>query len=174
MKIPTGYRSAGRIIFSALIGVSAIASVAVAETVEPLTLAVASFDFHDTSGEVEDQITEHEARLTAFVFTVREKLAEHHTITLTSLACEHEQCTARERGIAELSEQAKSAGASYLLIGEVHKMSTLVGWVKYALLDLNSNKPTCDRFLSYRGDTDEAWQRAARFVARDVERNCIP
>ncbi len=173
MNIP-GFHSAGRAVFSAFIGASALASVAVAEQAEPPTLAVASFDFHDTSGEVEDQIAEHETRLTVFVSTVREKLAEHRNITLTSIACEQEQCTARELGIAELSEQAKSAGASYLLIGEVHKMSTLVGWVKYALLDLNSNKPTCDRFLSYRGDTDEAWQRAARFVARDVERNCIP
>ncbi len=173
MNIP-GFHSAGRAVFAALIGASAFASVAVAETVEPLTLAVASFDFHDTSGEVEDQTAEHEARLTVFVLTVREKLAERREIAVTSLACEHEQCTARELGVAELSEQAKAAGASYLLIGEVHKMSTLVGWVKYALLDLNSNKPTCDRFLTYRGDTDEAWQRAARFVARDVERNCIP
>ncbi|ASY66974.1 hypothetical protein SJ05684_b59920 (plasmid) [Sinorhizobium sojae CCBAU 05684] len=172
MNIRPGFHSAVRAIFSALLGASALASVAAAETVEPL--AVASFDFRDTSGEVANQMAEHEARLTAFMLTVREKLAENRKITLTSLACEHEQCTARKLGIAELSKQAKSAGASHLLIGEVHKMSTLVGWVKYALLDLNSNKPTCDRFLTYRGDTDEAWQRAARFVARDVERSCIP
>jgi hypothetical protein len=174
LKIPTGFHSASRAVFSALVGVSALASIAVADTVEPLTLAVANFDFRDTSGEVEDQTAEHEARLTAFVLTVREKLTERSKISIISLACQNEQCTPREPGIAELSKQAKMAGANYLLIGEVHKMSTLVGWAKYALLDLNTNKPTCDRFISYRGDTDESWNRAAIFVAGDIEKNCIP
>ncbi|WP_425248644.1 DUF2380 domain-containing protein [Chelativorans salis] len=68
----------------------------------------------------------------------------------------------------------EKSDAGYLLIGEVHKMSTLVGWVKFAVLDLNSNRPVCDRFLSYRGDNDEAWRQAAAFAVRDIERHCIP
>jgi hypothetical protein len=53
-------------------------------------------------------------------------------------------------------------------------MSTLVGWVKFAVLDLSENKPLCDRYLTYRGDTDEAWRRAAAFTARDVGKYCMP
>ena len=53
-------------------------------------------------------------------------------------------------------------------------MSTLVGWVKFAVLDLGDNKAVCDRYLTYRGDTDEAWRRAAKFTTRDIEEHCIP
>ncbi len=66
------------------------------------------------------------------------------------------------------------AGATLLLVGEVHKTSTLVGWMKFAVLDLRRRTATCDRLLTYRGDTDEAWHRAAQFAVRDIERNCIP
>ncbi len=62
----------------------------------------------------------------------------------------------------------------FLLVGEVHKTSTLVGWIKFAVLDLRGKTTTCDRFLTYRGDTDEAWHRAAEFAGRDIGRNCIP
>ena len=65
-------------------------------------------------------------------------------------------------------------GATLLLVGEVRKTSTLVGWMKFAVLDLSRKVATCDRFLTYRGDTDEAWRRAARFAADDIRRHCIP
>ena len=76
--------------------------------------------------------------------------------------------------LGALAAQARAADAKYLLVGEVHKMSTLVGWVKFAVLDLEANKPLCDRYLTYRGDTDEAWRRAAAFTARDVDKYCMP
>ncbi|MHC2302460.1 DUF2380 domain-containing protein [Rhizobium mongolense] len=159
---------------TALACASALASVAVADTIEPLTVAVSNFDFKDTSGEAGHQLRDHDARLTAFVSTLRDSLSKRSKINITSLACQNGRCTAREPGIAELSKEAKTAGANYLLIGEIHKMSTLVGWAKYVLLDIHTNKPTCDRFITYRGDTGEAWNRAARFVANDIEKNCIP
>ncbi|TCU37747.1 DUF2380 domain-containing protein [Rhizobium azibense] len=158
----------------ALAGATVLASTALAEAIEPLTVAVANFDFRDTSGEADGQIDGHDERLTAFGATLRDSLSRRKKFSITSLACRNGQCTARDPGIAELYEEAKRAGANYLLIGEIHKMSTLVGWAKYVLLDINANKPTCDRFITYRGDTDEAWKRAARFVANDIERNCIP
>jgi len=77
-------------------------------------------------------------------------------------------------GLAELMDQAREKGAQYMLLGYFHKMSTLVGWVKFAVFDLATNDPACDRFLTYRGDTDEAWFRASRMMVRDIVRNCLP
>ncbi|WP_416798231.1 DUF2380 domain-containing protein [Ciceribacter azotifigens] len=174
MKTSARFRCTVCAIVPILIGVGVQSSIAMAEGAKAPTLAIADFDFKDTSGEIRDQSAIHQKRLSALVSTVREQLSEDRRVDVTSMDCGHDQCTPRGLGLATLSRQAKAAGASHLLIGEVHKMSTLVGWVKYALLDLQSNRPTCDRFLTYRGDTDEAWHRAAKFVVQDVERNCLP
>lgn len=158
--------------FLALICTAAAASVSFAA--EPSKLAIAGFDFRDTSGEVQDQVALHEARLKAFDVTLHDALEGNPKIELVPLACGAEPCTPRKSGLDSLTSQAKTDGTRYLLVGEVHKMSTLVGWVKFAVLDLNDNKPICDRYLTYRGDTDEAWRRAADFAAQDIEKNCIP
>ncbi|MER8828326.1 DUF3280 domain-containing protein [Mesorhizobium sp. M0938] len=157
-----------------LIGAGVLASAAFADAAEPAALAVADFEFRDTSGEVRDQTAEHEARLKTFGVALRDSLSGNRKIDLVALPCQTEQCTIRDPGLVDLSRQARTASAKYLLIGQMHKMSTLVGWVKFAVLDLNDNKPVCDRYLTYRGDTDEAWRRAAEFTARDIEKHCIP
>ncbi|RWK46965.1 DUF2380 domain-containing protein [Mesorhizobium sp.] len=157
-----------------LIGVGVFASAAFADAVKPKTLAVADFEFRDTSGEVRDQTAEHEARLKAFDVALQGGLSGNQKIDLVALPCQAERCTIKDPGLVDLAKQARTTSAKYLLIGQVHKMSTLVGWVKFAVLDLNGNKPVCDRYLTYRGDTDEAWRRAAEFTARDVEKHCIP
>ncbi|RWK65078.1 DUF2380 domain-containing protein [Mesorhizobium sp.] len=158
--------------FLILMGAGLLAPAAFADVVEPAILAVADFEFRDTSGEVRDQTAAHEARLKAFGVALQDGLSQK--IDLVALPCQAEQCTIKDPGLVALSKQARTASAKYLLIGQVHKMSTLVGWVKFAVLDLNDNKPVCDRYLTYRGDTDEAWRRAAEFTARDVEKHCIP
>ncbi|RWF69121.1 MAG: DUF2380 domain-containing protein [Mesorhizobium sp.] len=159
--------------FLALIGAGVLASAAFADA-EPTILAVTDFEFKDTSGEVRDQTAEHEARLKAFGVALQDGLSGNQKIDLVALPCRAEQCTIKDPGLVDLSKRARTVSAKYLLIGQVHKMSTLVGWVKFAVLDLNDNKPVCDRYLTYRGDTDEAWRRAAEFTARDIEKHCIP
>jgi hypothetical protein len=155
---------------AALAGMVAAGSAASANAAEPSTLAVASFDFKDTSGEVRDQTAEHAARLKAFGAVLQNDLSASPKIDLIALPCEAGQCG----DLGALATQARATSAKYLLVGEVHKMSTLVGWVKFAVLDLDDNKPVCDRYLTYRGDTDEAWRRAAAFTARDVGKYCMP
>lgn len=165
--------SYGRL-FAFLAGAGAIASAAFAGVDGPPTLAAAHFDFRDTSGEVRDQTAEHQARLKAFEATLHDGLSGNQKIEFKALTCQAEPCTAQAPGLVALATQAKTAGVKYLLFGEIHKMSTLIGWVKFAVLDLNDDKPVCDRFMTYRGDTDEAWQHAASFTVRDIEQNCFP
>ena len=69
---------------------------------------------------------------------------------------------------AELQKAARAAGAKFVLLGGVHKMSTLVQWAKIQIADEEQGRIVFDRLLTFRGDTDEAWQRAEFFVARDV------
>ncbi|YBV94707.1 DUF3280 domain-containing protein (plasmid) [Phyllobacteriaceae bacterium JZ32] len=160
-----------QVLLAAAVG---IGSSGFATAAEPVAVAIAGFDFRDTSGEVRDQSAEHAKRLKALGVTLQEGLSGGKKTKAIPLTCRTDECTARTAGVEALSVRAKEAGARYLLIGEVHKMSTLIGQVKFALLDLSDNKPVCDRFLTYRGDTDEAWRRAAAFTARDVQRHCIP
>lgn len=155
---------------AALAAAMALASGAPADAAELSTLAVAGFSFKDTSGEVRDQTAEHAARLKAFGAVLQDDLSASPKIDLVALPCEVDRCG----DLGAIATQARAASARYLLVGEVHKMSTLVGWVKFAVLDLSENKPVCDRYLTYRGDTDEAWRRAAAFIARDVGKYCIP
>lgn len=149
-------------------------SAGVAYTAEPAVLAISDFAFIDTSGEFRDQRDEHARRLTALGATLENALSASNRINIVPLACEGGECTAMAVGLEALSLEARRAGARYLLIGEVRKMSTLVGGLKFAVLDLATNRPTCDRFLSYRGDTDEAWQRAASYAASEIARHCLP
>ncbi|MBB6178365.1 DUF2380 domain-containing protein [Pseudorhizobium flavum] len=144
-----------------------------AEAAEPVTVAMAGFDFVDTSGETRDQTAEHDRRLQALDRTILDSLAVEKNLRTVPLDCV-DKCTVGSAGVEALSRQAVEAGASHLLIGQVRKMSTLVGGVKFAVIDLDTNRPTCDRFLSYRGDTDEAWSRAAAYAAQDVAKHCLP
>jgi len=156
-----------------LTGLAAAAFNATAEAQPPLALAAANFAFKDTSGEVKDQTAEHARRLQALNQAVRHGLAQNSKIKTVPLACQNDKCNAAEPGLEVLADDAKKAGASHLLFGEVHKMSTLVGWIKYAMVDLNQNTSVCERTLSYRGDNDQAWQHAAKFAVRDIENNCL-
>ena len=63
---------------------------------------------------------------------------------------------------------ARAAGARFVVLGGVHKMSTLVQWAKIQIADEEQGQVVFDRLLTFRGDTDEAWQRAESFLARDV------
>ena len=144
-----------------------------ARAAEVVTLATAGFDFIDTSGEMRDQTAEHDRRLAALDRIILDSLSGEKNLKTVPLGCK-DNCTLARSGLEALSKHAVAAGASHLLIGQVRKMSTLIGGVKFAVIDLGTNRPACDRFLSYRGDTDEAWSRAAVFAAQEVARHCLP
>jgi hypothetical protein len=63
---------------------------------------------------------------------------------------------------------ASEAGAKILITGGVQKTSTLVQWARAAAIDVASNRVVFDKLFTFRGDTDEAWERAEAFVSRDT------
>ena len=47
-------------------------------------------------------------------------------------------------------------------------MSTLVQLAQTVAIDTTSQRVVFRKFFSFRGDNDEAWQRAERFVSEEV------
>jgi hypothetical protein len=134
----------------------------------PIPIAVADFDYFDTSGEPTNQQAEHQARLQAFAGAIRTDLAQDARYRVVTLSCPQTRCTASELPPAELLERARSAGADRLVYGGIQKMSTLIQNAKVQVVDIAENKLRFDRLITFRGDTDESWQRAERFIVKDL------
>lgn len=136
-----------------------------------IAVAVANFDFLDTSGEAKDQSETHDRRLKALSDFLRQQLAASGKLELIKL-CEAAQCTATDPGFEQLAQQAKQAGARFVVIGVVKKTSTLIGWVEYSVLGVDDQRAVCGELITYRGDTDESWRRAAKFSAGQIVSRC--
>jgi hypothetical protein len=134
---------------------------------QPVALAVLNLDYVDTSGEPTDQTAAHKRRAADFVSALQRDLAANGQYRIVPMSCGSEPC-ASAMNPSELQKAALAAGAKLVLLGGVHKMSTLVQWAKIQIADEEQGQVVFDRLLTFRGDTDEAWQKAESFIARDV------
>ena len=64
--------------------------------------------------------------------------------------------------------KAQAAGAGYLLISSFHKLSTLVQWSKFDIVDVKARNVVFNRLVTFRGDNDEAWRHAESFIVREI------
>jgi hypothetical protein len=135
---------------------------------EKILIAVAEFDYRDSSGEPEDQRAKHAAQLESFANSIRAGLESSGRYRVVPLACEPSPCRAGDLDAEALIAAARKAGAQQLLFGGIHKMSTLVQFAKVQVLDLKLDKLVFERLLTFRGDNDDAWDHAQRFVVRDI------
>lgn len=135
---------------------------------EPIPVAVAEFDYLDTSGEPEDQQAKHAAQLQAFTEAIRADLERSGKYRIVPLVCEPAPCAVSKQSPEQLIAAARRAGAKLLVFGGIHKMSTLVQFAKVEILDLEADRLIFDRMLTFRGDSDDAWEHAERFVVRDI------
>ncbi|MEH2513176.1 hypothetical protein V1291_004530 [Nitrobacteraceae bacterium AZCC 1564] len=149
------------------------ASAAFGEPPQSARLAVASFNFEDTSGEAKKDNVQHDAMLKDFQSVVSKTLSDKLKFDVTPLPCAPDKCSLADPGMEALADLAKKADARYLVAGGLHKVSTLVGWAKVVVVDLDPNGKVCDRLISYRGDNPEAWERAAKFAATDLIDHCM-
>ena len=129
-------------------------------------VAIVDFNYIDTSGEVRDQRAEHEARLSVFMNTLKNDLAASGKFRVIVPACRPDPCSRSSR--SELLKAAHAAGADFLLVGGIHKMSTLVQWAKAEVIDLRSGQIVLDKLFTFRGDTDQAWRRAEEFISNEL------
>src|SRR5262249_49175922 len=134
-----------------------------------IPIAIADFDYTDTSGEVRNQKAEHDARLRAFVSALRAALEHDARYQVVVLECPEPPCTAGRLAAAELIDRARAGGAKLLLYGGIQKMSSLIQNGKAQVVDLEADKLLFDRLISFRGDTDESWAHAQRFLLRELK-----
>jgi hypothetical protein len=135
---------------------------------EPVAVAVADFDYIDTSGEVLDQERVHAQRLRALAQQVREGLDHSGRYRVVTLACDPAPCSVGRTDPAELLAKARAVGARLLLYGGIQKMSTLIQYGNAQVVDLDADRLVFNRNISFRGDNDEAWRRAAQFLVSDL------
>jgi hypothetical protein len=139
------------------------------EGADPVKLAIADFDYKDTSGETQDQAVAHAERLKNFTKLVDDELSASGKYQVVALTCPKRPCSAGAMDAESLSDAARQSGARLLLYGGIHKMSTLVQFGKAQIADLETDQVVYDRTITFRGDDDNAWTRAAQFVAEDLE-----
>lgn len=63
---------------------------------------------------------------------------------------------------------ARDAGAEVAAVAVVHKVSTLVSSMRVRVVDVATRRVVREGAVSLRGDDDEAWRRAAGYLARNV------
>jgi len=136
--------------------------------VEPVTLAIADFDYLDTSGESKDQVAAHAERLKSFTHLLGDELSATGKYQIVALTCPKPPCSANALDAQSLTDAARQSGARLLLYGGIHKMSTLVQFGKAQVADLENDQVVYDRTISFRGDDDNAWKRAGEFLAEDL------
>ena len=133
---------------------------------QPFTMAVADFDYRDTSGEIEDQVEAHRARVAAFGQLLRDSLPAEGKYRVVRLDCpDGGACTAASMRPDDFLAHARRSGARLVVYGGIRKISTLVQWGQVQVLDLQRNELLLRRTVTFRGDTDMAFRRAAAFVS---------
>ncbi|WP_454633455.1 DUF2380 domain-containing protein [Bradyrhizobium cenepequi] len=133
-----------------------------APAAQTLGVTIEDFGYLDTSGEPIDQTSAHQKRLQAFMAALRRDVGAdaHYRLIPPS--------TDDRASPAERMQVAARGGANILITGAVQKMSTLVQWANAVVIDIGTNRVLFERRYSFRGDNDEAWNRAESFVSRDI------
>ena len=139
------------------------------------SLLVLNLELVDSSGEVTDQRADHERRLAAVREILATELAAREVYAVVDPApiqAEIDATRARQYLHAcngcEI-DLAREIGADRVLTGHVRKVSSLVMALWVDIKDAHSGRPVARKVLDFRGDTDQAWQRAALYLARALE-----
>jgi hypothetical protein len=129
---------------------------------------VAEIDYQDSSGEVTDQKAAHAERAQRFAEALRKDLGASGKYKVVTLDCGKDPCSVENQIPEDLIGAAKKAGARLLVYGGVHKMSTLVQNMKAQAIDVEADRLVFERLITFRGDDDSSWERAERFLAKEL------
>jgi hypothetical protein len=138
------------------------------QAAEPVTIGVAEIDYQDSSGEVTDQKAAHAERAQRFAEALRKDLGASGKYKVVTLDCGKDPCSVENQIPEDLIGAAKKAGARLLVYGGVHKMSTLVQNMKAQAIDVEADRLVFERLITFRGDDDSSWERAERFLAKEL------
>jgi uncharacterized protein DUF2380 len=155
-------------LFTGLFLASSLVSDASAATAgHALAVSVDDFNYIDTSNEPTDQMAVHQERLRAFMTALRDDVTADRRFELVPSSCAP-NCPTEGPALVDRLRAASQAGTQILIIGIVQKRSTLVQLVWTAAIDTTTQRVVSKKFFTFRGDNDEAWQRAERFISEQV------
>jgi hypothetical protein len=138
------------------------------QAVEPVTVAVADFDYIDPSGGVMEQERVAAERLSALAQQVRDGLDQSARYRVVPLVCDPAPCSAGRTDPAQLIAKAQAAGARLLVFGGIQKMNAVIQYGNAEVVDLVADRLVFDRNIAFRNDSDEAWQHAAKFLVAEL------
>jgi hypothetical protein len=145
------------------------------ENVAPPSLLVLNLELVDSSGEVADQREDHERRLEAVRDILASEIDAREVYAVVDPApIQAEIDATRERQYLHACNGceirfAREVDADRVLTGHVRKVSSLIMALWIDIRDARSGRPILRKVLDFRGDTDQAWQRAALYLARELE-----
>jgi hypothetical protein len=168
METPMKLRSMGLTLVAAAAFSACLAGQSRAQQSEVPVMAIAEIQYSDTSGEVLDQSADHFRRLRAFEAALRTDLAASGKVRNVALDCPPNACSVGDIDAEGLLDKAKAAGAGYLLISSFHKVSTLVQWAKFDIIDVKTRNVVFNRLVTFRGDNDKAWSHAESFIVQQI------
>jgi hypothetical protein len=149
------------------LGSGLISDASAATSGRALTVSVDDFNYIDTSNEPTDQTVVHQKQLRAFMIALRDDVTADRRFELVPSSCAP-TCPIEGLALGDRLRAASQAGTQILIIGIVQKMSTLVQLVYAAAVDTTTQRVMFKKSFTFRGDNDEAWQRAERFVSEEV------
>lgn len=134
----------------------------------PPSLAVLPIKLLDTSGEPTDQAAQHAERLARLGGSLAADLTRLGLARATLLPADGPLRACSTGDAACVLRVAREEGAEWVFVGVVHKSSTLILQLWARLVDARTGRDILSRDLNFRGDTDEAWKRAERFLVEQV------
>ena len=131
-----------------------------------VTVAVANFDYEDSSGEVANEAAFHSQHIAALTTDIQHALAGTGRFTAVPLHCGQASCSAGSLDQDAMVKAGQAQGARYIVFGGVHKMSTLIQWGRVDVMDAATGKSVLSRTITFRGDSADAWQHAADYIGQ--------
>lgn len=149
------------------LGFNLISDTSAATARNALAVSIDDFNYIDTSNEPADQTAVHEKRLREFMTGLRDNVTAERRFELVPSTCAP-NCPTDGPALRDRLRASSQAGTQILIIGTVQKLSTLVQIVRIAAIDTTAQRVVFRKYFQFRGDNDEAWQRAERFVSEEI------
>ena len=141
----------------------------------PATLAMTGFELLEDHPDASRHDAQ-QARLKLIDDEFRAQIQQRGLYTLVDTA-PHQALIDRVRGSVEflyrcphcLAEIGTSTGAQYVAVGWVQKVSNLILNVNIEIREVATNRVALVKSVDMRGNNDESWIRAVRYLVRDID-----
>ena len=136
-------------------------------TAAPAT-AIFPFEIYDTSGEPpRPDLTERLAMATRVLSEALEKTGRYSPVDLGPFSADVAATSPRYMCGDCFLPVARRAGAAYVVVPVVHKVSSLISSMDIWILDASNGANVAHLGGQIRGDTSEAYEHGVRFLVRN-------